>query len=228
METKYGLPLVNAQNFEVVIDELGVKSWPRTREPMILEEYLKGNLTDEERGELRFAPKTEVVFLEDPLGKEFRGFRPIFRHGVTVFTMSPEDMVIIVADFRHGTEELSLSLPSGTPTRMDMNFPYPMEVCGKREFQEETGFELEKLIPLSPQGIAVHGRPSNQKQFPFLGVVKKPLVIHPEWKDEKEFLTTFLMPLQDWYSLLPSGLVLEYSLTATYLALKQLGRLRLV
>lgn len=64
METKFGFPVVNAENYLDVFANMGVRPWPRLKEPVLLEEYLKGDLTENQRSEaVRFAPKSEVVIL---------------------------------------------------------------------------------------------------------------------------------------------------------------------
>lgn len=57
-----------------------------------------------------------------------------------VFTVLPGNFVPVVAEFKHGAEEVVIALPGGK-----INQDETPEVCAEREFLEETGIRLKKV-----------------------------------------------------------------------------------
>jgi len=215
VETKYGFPIVNAGNIFQVLEQRGIKKWPHVQPPITLEDYIAGSLNQVQRDEIRrFAPKSEVVFLQDPDGNSFTGFRSVGKNWVSVFTVLEDDLLPIVAEFKHGSETISIGFPSG--------------VSGRKEIEYEVGIELKELIPLSgPEGIPISGRQSNQRFFPFLGTLPDSISPRPKL-DRTEFLQIILIPLKEWIKLIEQGKVTEdSSISLTFLALRQLGRLKI-
>jgi len=229
MESKFGFPIVNAENIFEVLKERRITVWPYIQPPMSLEDYAAGNLTETQQEEIRrFAPKSEVVFPQDPKGNPFTGFRSVGKNWVSVFTILGDNLLPIVAEYKHGAHTISIGFPSGVPGRKESDFKDPMSACAKREFLEETGIELEDLVLLSaPEGIPISGRQSTQRFFPFLGIL--PESIHPQPKlDSTEFLQVLLIPLKEWVKLIEQGKVTEdSSISLTFLALLRLSRLKI-
>jgi|WetSurMetagenome_2_1015567.scaffolds.fasta_scaffold534274_1 hypothetical protein len=226
MEIKYGFPVVTDNIFKV-IDDLGIHPWPKVRPTQDLKEYLAGDLGQTAWEEAnRFAPKSEVVFLENPKGGIFRGYRSVGKNWVTVFTLL-DGLIPITVEFKHGSEDICLVPPSGVPARKDFESQNPMENCAKREYLEETGIELEKLIPLSnPKGNAVSPRQSTQRYFPYLGIPKLPVIQTDQRLDKNEALKIILVPLGYWLQLIKENQIVdECAITCTFRALQELGRL---
>lgn len=231
METKYGLRIVTADNLFKILGNQGIQPWPQIQPPMNLEDYLAGDLTERQLEEVRrFAPKNEVVFLRDSQGRPFTGFRHVGKNWATVFAPLDDDLVPIVCEFKHGAEVISIGLPSGVPGRQEVNLEDPIAESARREFLEETGIEIEQLIPLSgPEGIPISGRQSTQRYFPFLGRPKTPISPSERKPDKTEFLKAVLIPLKEWLKLIEEGKVTEVSaISTTFLALWQLGRLKVI
>ncbi len=63
---------------------------------------------------------------------------------VMVLPLTPENEVVMVRQYRHGTEALCLELPGGI---VDAGDPTP-EVSARRELLEETGYEAPVFIEL--------------------------------------------------------------------------------
>ncbi|MDP3727752.1 MAG: hypothetical protein Q8R35_03915 [bacterium] len=227
METKYGFPIVITDRvLEFVRDKLGIRPWKELKPPMPLEEYRKLNLTPAQRAEIeRFAPMTEVVFHEDPNGRPFTGFRDVFRDWATTFVLLPEDLLLLTAEFKHGAGVVIVP-PSGVPTKSEMELPphERMAACAKREFEEESGFKLERVIPLIvTPGAPVNARQMTQRFWPFLGVPTDPIVQGPKKLDDIEYLKGFLIRLTEWMKFLDRGeLHDECAGTLTLLALRRL------
>lgn len=234
-ETAYGFPVATAENLIEVIESLGVKPWPRLKPSLPLDEYLKSGIGEEAVLEAqRFSPRNEVVFLEQPGGQPFTGFRSIGKDWGTVFAVLPGDIIIIVAEWKHGTESLTIVPPSGVPTKAEMaieDVSYRMAVCSKREYEEETGIELEKVIPLTNTtlpGAGVSTRQSTQRFFPHLGIVKLPIVQGPRKLDTTEHLKGIAISIPEWLKFLDQGgLYEDCAGSITLLALRHLNRLQL-
>jgi hypothetical protein len=226
LKTKYGFPVVTDNIFKV-IDDLGIKPWPKVRPTQDLKEYLAGDLDPAAREEAdRFAPKAEVVFLENPKGGTFRGYRSVGKNWVTVFTLL-DGLIPITVEFKHGSEDICLVPPSGVPARKDFESQNPMENCAKREYLEETGIELDRLILLSnPKGNAVSPRQNTQRYFPYLGIPKLPVAQTHQKLDKNELLKIILVPLNYWLRLIKENQIVdECAITCTFRSLQVLGKI---
>src|SRR3989344_6579161 len=231
MLTQYGFPIVNSANVFSVLEELGIKRWPRIEGPVLLEKYLGQDLTDRQKREVeKFAPRVEVDIFEDPTGRPFTGFRAAWHYGAgtRVFTILPGDLVPIAAEFRHGAEVISLILPGGTFEEKDST---PGQ-CAKREFEAETGIMLDYVMPLETidvSGIPVSARQTNQRCHGFLGILPKSLKIAEQRLEPREFLKIVLIPVSEWVKLIMDGQVKEGSaIISTFQALHRLNRIALL
>ncbi|MDD2785449.1 MAG: hypothetical protein PHS79_00980 [Patescibacteria group bacterium] len=232
MKMLYGVPVVTAGTIFGVLTELGIAPWPQLEPPMTLEAYKQRDLTPQQRSELKFAPATEVVLLKDHRDRPYAGFRGIGNDWVTTIAFLPnpdapdDQLVPVVGEWKHGAEVVTLVPPSGVLSRSDHTSLKPFETCAKREFEEETGLELQEIVPLSEFGIPISGRKLATRFYPFLGVVKEPIVPQPSKLDNTEDLKMVLIPLSEWRKLIRAGKVSELcSVAVTYLALEHLGRL---
>ncbi len=217
----YGLPVMDLQNFSSLMRTRKVAGFRKLTKTISFEEYLKTALTKDERRELKFAPKTEVVKFRDPNGNIFTGFRNAHKSGVLIFTLLPNDLLPICAEFRHGTERVVLNLPAGLIELMDKN----PKVAAKREFREEIGIALKDLILLNSGGAPIDARVSTRQNFFFLGIPALPLRIKKTRMGKAEFITRFLIRVDHWLKLMEFGIVDDCSIAGTLLALKKLKRL---
>lgn len=214
------LPVVSAENIVGTLEKMGVTKWKKIDGPTPLDEYLKRELTPKEKGELRFAPKIEMMQFENPRKEIFTGFRTRGKNGVAVLSLLPGDLIPVCGEFRHGCETISLNLPGGTFEKET-----PTEAA-KREFEEETGIMLEDVIPLSTQGMPTDARTNANRFLSFIGVPRNPIVIKDQNLDHEEFVKTVLVPINEWLKLIEEEKVQDsYSVVTTFLALRKLGRL---
>lgn len=222
MDTRYGFPLVNAGNVLDVLEELGVKPWPRVGQAVPLEDYLRQPLTPHQHRELRFLPRMEAVTFLNPKEEPFTGFRARWPDGTMVFALLPGDLVPIAAEFRHGAEMVMLTLPGGKVK--DGETP---RVSAKREYEEETGIVMEDIVALNQAGMFVSSRQLTEREYPFLGIPLLPLAAGSPKLDDGEFLKVVVIPLSDWIGLIEQGreFVGPPDALATFLALRTLGRL---
>lgn len=63
---------------------------------------------------------------------------------VNVIALSDDDRVLMVEQFRHGIEDLTLELPGGSSEKYDAS---PL-IAARRELREETGFEAAEWLEL--------------------------------------------------------------------------------
>lgn len=214
---KYGLSVVSKKNIFSALDDLGLKVWRPIEKPVLLEQYKQGGLSEAQRKDLGYAPKIEVATFRTPRGNQWRGFRTIGRHGTVIFCLLPDNLIPICAEFRHGCEVISLNLPGGVYTTENP------EECAKREFEEETGILLKKLVALTTNGVPIDARRTNTRNFSFFGVPTNPIVVKDQILDKNEVLRCLLIPLDDWLQLIEEDLVQDgYSIVTTFLALRKL------
>lgn len=225
MEYLHGFPIVNAVNAFDVLAELGIRPWPVSLPAVSLEDYLKRDLDDTQRAELRFAPKTEVVTLTDHRGQPFRGFRSVSNNWATTFALI-DGYVVIAGEYEHGIDQVVLVPPSGAPNREDRATENPMQTCAEREFEEETGLKLATIEPLSDQPLVVSGRQFTQCYSPFLGHLAHPVIKRPSKLDTTEQIQIVLCSLREWLKLIAIGQGIEdCGASATLLALNRLGKI---
>lgn len=228
IETRFGFPLVNAENVFSVLADLGIKPWPLLESPMTLNAYRARNLSAAQIKEIdEFCPSIEVALFQDPNHKPFASFRPRWRsnNGTHVFTLLPGDLLVVAAAFRHGAEVISLILPGGMLEKNDTRLAWR----AIKEFEDETGIMLVSVKPLTTKWDL--GTPLSAQQMPmrscgFLGKPQLPLVINSQKLEKREFLKIVLIPLMDWLKLIYSGQIQEASpIISTFLALHKMGRL---
>lgn len=173
---------------------------------------------------MKYAPQSEVLILEDPRKQPYAAFRIKGKSGTSVFVLLPGDLVVICAEFKGGLEEISL-LPPGGQLKPGEN----PEDCGKREFENETGICLDRVICLNKADTGLNFRQMYLLDYPCLGIPTDPLIIKPLKRGKREFIQIVLIPLKDWLCLIEeSNVVMEmHSVEVTYMALRKLGRLTL-
>lgn len=217
LKTKYGLPVANADNVFEVLRSVGIVKWKRIGDPVAIADYLKMDLTEEENKDIKYLPQVEVAGFQSPNGELFKGFQFSGMSGVRVFTLIDE-FIPVCGEFHHGCEEIILDLPGG---HIESEEDYA--VCAKREFEEEVGMILEKVIPLGSRGVFIHARRTKAKNFSFLGVTKDPMIFQKQYLDRNERLKVVLVSLDDWLKLIEREFVQSYSVSTTLLALRRLG-----
>ncbi|MGD9684738.1 MAG: NUDIX hydrolase [Candidatus Obscuribacterales bacterium] len=70
----------------------------------------------------------------------------VFHSGdwVNVIPITEDNRVVLIEQFRHGTENFTLEIPGGS---VDMSDPDPL-FAAERELLEETGYQAEEWTPL--------------------------------------------------------------------------------
>ncbi|MBI2057850.1 MAG: NUDIX domain-containing protein [Candidatus Yanofskybacteria bacterium] len=216
MKTKYGLPLANADNILEVVKSLGIASWKIIANPVAVKDYQEVDLTSQEiKIKRRF--ETKISQFLNPNGEVFKGFHLTGGSGTRVFTVLDEDFVPVCAEFQHGCGEIIFDLPGG-----NLELDEDPAVCAKREFEDESGIVLERVVSLGSKGMPVSARSLDARNFSFIGVAKCPLVVNSQSLDKSEFLKVVLVNLSDWLKLIEREMVQSYSASTTLLAMRRL------
>lgn len=107
-----------------------VKSWQKTGS-----EYLGDFRIFRIRADSSRSPRT---------GQVHRFFVLESPDWVNVIPLTPEGNVVMIRQFRHGTEDVTLEVPGGMVDREDGN----PSVSAARELREETGYEAATIVHL--------------------------------------------------------------------------------
>ena len=105
---------------------------------------------------------------------------------VNVIPLTPQNEVILIRQYRHGTQEVTLEIPGGIVEPNDSP-----EAAARRELLEETGYEASQMVPLG----FVHPNPAflNNRCYTFLA--KDVLQVGKQAQDEKEDIEVVVRPL---------------------------------
>ncbi len=240
-----GWPVLSANTCFESIRSLDIKPWSKLAEAIPLTTFLETATPSERADYDRFAPKTYAIKHQNPYdGKTFDGFTTHFKPYACVFALIKDEdgneYVPVTAEWKHGNDRITIVPICGVPNKAEIalnSMAETMHATGLREWKEETGTELENLIPLSSSnGVWSTVRNSHVQCFPYLGIMKKTMIKGPTKFDSTEHLAMILFPLNEWVTLIESdklwednpGFAIEScARDVTYAALRKLGRLSL-
>jgi ADP-ribose pyrophosphatase len=115
---------------------------------------------------------------------------------VNVIPLTPDEQVVMIEQWRHGTRTVELETPGGL-----MDDGETPEHCGRRELLEETGYEPDRIIHLG----AVHPNPaiqSNTQHYLLATGCRKVADLN---LDHAEDIAVRLVPLRDVPALIRTG-----------------------
>ena len=115
---------------------------------------------------------------------------------VNVIPLTPNNQVIMVEQWRHGTRSIHLETPGGL-----MDDGETPEQCARRELLEETGYEAGKLDALG----TVHPNPSFQINVQHYILAENCRKITEPKLDHAEDITVRLIPLADVPRMIETG-----------------------
>ncbi len=116
---------------------------------------------------------------------------------VNVVAVTPDEHIVMVEQFRHGSETIELEIPGGM---MNPGEPSPVE-AGCRELREETGYEGEAGVLLGE----VFPNPAIQNNLCYTVMVPNCTMKHATEFDHGEDIFTRLVPVKDIPGLIASG-----------------------
>jgi ADP-ribose pyrophosphatase len=130
-------------------------------------------------------------------GKPFDFFLMEGLSWVNVVPLTPAGDVVVVRQYRHGTEEYTLELPGGC-IETDEHDP---AIAAVRELSEETGYSTERITPLGV--IAPNPAMMSMRLHTFLAHGCRPVA--PQRLDPGEDITIVVKPLAECFELIRTG-----------------------
>jgi len=127
---------------------------------------------------------------------------------VNVVALTPENQVVMIHQFRHGTERVTLEIPGGM---VDPHENDPAETA-RRELLEETGYAAEQVIPIG----TVHPNPA------FLdNTCYTYLALNARWQQEPQFdgaedIAVELVPIEEIAGMVGNGRITHALVVAAF------------
>jgi len=115
---------------------------------------------------------------------------------VNVIALTPANEVVLIEQYRHGIEEVTLEIPGGM-----INKDEPPTEGGERELREETGYVGEQVSLLG----TVHPNPAFQSNVCHTILVKNARKIAEQEFDSGEDIAVHLVPLKEIPNLIRDG-----------------------
>ena len=116
---------------------------------------------------------------------------------VNVIALTPDRQLVMVEQYRHGSDTIELEVPGGMIDAKDVS----PEVSAQRELREETGYEGNDAKIIG----SVWANPAIMSNTCYTVMVENCRCVHPlEW-DHAEELITRLVPLSEIPGLVASG-----------------------
>lgn len=127
---------------------------------------------------------------------------------VNVIPLTSSGEVILVRQYRHGADEVTIEIPGGCIDKSDQN----PEASALRELQEETGYMPSAIRPIG----VVHANPAMQsmKTYSFLALDCKKIA--PQKLDGIEEIEVFTAPLKDVYEMIRSKKITHALVVAAF------------
>jgi len=117
-----------------MVDMPDMKPWPR--------------LSGREMGDFRIFSLVEELYLRPAVDGRVEKTHPFYvilsRDWINVVPITPEGRVLLIRQFRSGTEEITIEVPGGMVETTDVD---PTETA-RRELEEESGYRADRIIPL--------------------------------------------------------------------------------
>ena len=139
------------------------------------------------RTDLAISPRT---------GKEHHFFILESSSWVNVIPLTPQNEVVLVKQYRHGTQDVTLEIPGGLVEASDSP-----EGAAKRELLEETGYGASKIMLLG----SVHPNPAIQNNACFTFLAKDVFLSGKQQQDDKEDIQVVLRPIAEIPRLIQRG-----------------------
>ena len=139
------------------------------------------------RTDLTISPRT---------GKKHHFFILESSSWVNVIPLTPQKEVVLVKQYRHGTQTVTLEIPGGLVEKTDSP-----EGAAERELMEETGYGASEIVLLG----SVHPNPAIQSNECFTYLAKNVFLSGNQQQDDKEDIQVVLRPLAEIPRMIQKG-----------------------
>ncbi len=119
------------------------------------------------------------------------------RNWVTILAVTPDDELVMIHQYRHGSGEIELEIPGGC---IDPEDSYPV-ATGRRELLEETGYAGENGRIIGK----VNPNPALQGNTCYTILFENCRKIHDPQLEDTEELSTFTIPLRNLDEMVRQG-----------------------
>lgn len=119
------------------------------------------------------------------------------RNWVNVIAVTPDDKLVMVEQYRHGSDTIELEIPGGV---MDPGETSPV-LGGQRELREETGYEGDRAELIG----RIFPNPAIMSNVCHTLLVSNCRLTHPVEFDSCEDIRTHLVPVAELPELIASG-----------------------
>lgn len=133
-------------------------------------------------------PKFRIDTCELPSGKNYKAFVLEFDSWANVVALTKDDQVVLVKQYRHGVQEISLELPGGVVDAGED----PLEGA-RRELLEETGYSAGNLVEVG----RIYPNPAIQTNALYCYLATDVELTGEQHLDEAEEIEVHLMPLDE-------------------------------
>jgi 8-oxo-dGTP pyrophosphatase MutT (NUDIX family) len=163
-------------------------------------------------------PKFRMDNCELPSGKPYKAFVLEFDAWANVVALTKNNEAVLIRQYRHGVQEISLELPGGVVDEGES----PLEGA-KRELMEETGYKVGNIIEVG----RLYPNPAIQQNTLYCY-----LATDVEWAgeqdlDESEEIEVVLVPFEEMIEMARSGKFLHaLNVAVLFQALAYLGRVK--
>jgi len=115
---------------------------------------------------------------------------------VNIIPLTPDEQVVMIEQWRHGTRSVHLETPGGL-----MDEGESREQCARRELLEETGYEAGQIVHLG----TVHPNPAIQDNLQHYELATNCRKVSEPELDHAEDITVRLVPLPEVTRLIETG-----------------------
>ena len=134
---------------------------------------------------------------------------------VHVAAFDKENRLLVTRQYRHGTGKISTELPCGV-----MEEGEKPEGAVLRELREETGAEVDSLVPLA----TLDPNPARRSNRVFSFLAQGTRIVHQQNLDESEEIEFEFLPLQQVLTMIDSGEFTQaLHIASLFLALRRLN-----